>query len=627
MLGPSSSILDVAGGHERAASDHPVQINPLVSPPPDVLVYEFGARLDDECAGAAFEQIRKRRLLYNFLVERIGLIHEAMNAWVLERAGPLARDLQARLARCEHDIGAARSRADVAALRLLSPLRVELGKELTQLLRPVREQHRAAIKSLFFARIGNTRATETYQLRCEAVADGLGWATATMVLDSALLAWKRTLAVGRAPKLADEDRHLQDTLVLQFTEKGGLPAERVLDGSSREIHLCAPEVPRRRAYGRFRFRLGPAKGDVYATGGWQYHRPLPSATHVSSARLVHRRVADQDRWALQLVLRLPEPIHLPSAPVADLACLHFGWMKSAKGRRVATVARSADPGAVECVDLAACVEDDLRRYAAFQSERAKSLAALVPKISTLVSSKRLPAGAITAEVHAMVLQGDHLAFGRIYRLQKDLANVGVRRAWLDQWVSDDRKKWQAAVMLARRARGRRRDFYRVTALRLAREHRAIVVEPLDLRAASKSQNPQTGGWADFSHHARAGRVIAALHELEAAIRWACVRHGTPVFELKGMTSQTCAVCGTAAVTAAPGLPRAMRCTACGASHDRHANAAACGWRWAHQGLDIRLESYRTESQAQEALSNASADALKKAIARKRWSGKEEGGHS
>ncbi|ROZ78366.1 zinc ribbon domain-containing protein [Ramlibacter sp. WS9] len=623
MLGPSSSAWDVAGGHE-SASGHAVQINPLVSPPPDVLVYEFGARLDDECAGAVFEQIRKARFLYNSLVERIRFIHEEMNAWVLERAGPDARDLQTRLTGCEHDIGAARSRSDVAALRLLSPLRVELGKELTPLLRPVREQHRAAIKSLFFSRVGNTRATETYQLRCQAVADGLGWATATMVLDSALLAWKRTLVMGRAPKAADQGRHLQDTLVLQFTDKGGLPAERVLDGSNREIHLCAPEVARRRAYGRFRFRLGLAKDNVYATGGWQYHRPLPSAAHVSSARLVHRRVADQDRWVLQLVLRLPEPIHLPSAPVADLACLHFGWMKSGKGRRVVTVARSADPGAVECVELAASVEDDLQRYAALQSGRAKSRAALVPKIAALASSNRLPAGAIAAEVDAMVLQGDRVAPGKIYRLQTDLANVGIRRAWLDQWVSDDRKKWQAAVMLARRARGRRRDFYRVTALRLARDHRAIVVEPLDLKAASKSQNPQTGGWADFSHHARAGRVIAALHEFEAAIRWACVRHGTPVFELKAMTSQTCAVCGSAGVTAAPGHPRAMRCAACGASHDRHANAAACAWQWAHQGLDIRLESYRSEAQAQQSASKARADAIKEAVASKRWSVKEEG---
>lgn len=626
MPGPSSSVWEYADGHETT-SGQSVQINPLISPPPEVLVYEFGARLDDECAGAAFEQIRKARLLYNALVGRIRLVHEEMNAWVLERAGPVANDLQARLTGCEHDIGAAKSRSDVAALRLLSPLRVELGKELAEILRPVRKQHRAAIKSLFFSRVGNTRETETYRLRCEAVASGLGWATATMVLDSALLAWKKTLVVGRAPKTADQDPHLQGTLVLQFTDKGGLRAEQILDGSNREIHLSAPEVARRRAYGRFRFRLGPAKEDVYATGGWQYHRPIPTAAHVSSARLVHRRVADQDRWAIQLVLRLLEPIHLPSAPVFDIACLHFGWMKFAEGRRVITIARSADPGAVEYVELAASVEEDLRRYAALQSGRAESRAALVPEIAALASSKRLPAGAIAADINAMVLQGDRVASGKIYRLQMDLANVGIRPAWLDHWVSDDRKKWQAAVMLARRARGRRRDFYRVTALRLAKEHRAIVVEPLNLSAASKSQDRQTGGWADFSHHARAGRVIAAVHELEAAIRWACVRHGTPMFELKAMTAQTCAVCGAIGVAAAPGLPRAVLCAACGASHDRHANAAACAWRWAHQGLGLRLESYWSEAQAQQAVSKARADAVKEAITRKRWLVKEESPHT
>src|SRR5438128_11605700 len=102
-----------------------------------------------------------------------------------------------------------------------------------------------------------------------------------------------------------------------------------------EIHLSPPDVARRRAYGQFRFRLGLARDDVNATGTWQYHRPLPEGAHVSSARLVRRRVADKERWSLQLVLRLPEPVRLEQVPTADLAAVHFGWMKGPRGRRVA----------------------------------------------------------------------------------------------------------------------------------------------------------------------------------------------------------------------------------------------------------------------------------------------------
>ena len=134
--------------------------------------------------------------------------------------------------------------------------------------------------------------------------------------------------------------------------------------------------------------------------------------------------------------------------------------------------------------------------------------------------------------------------------------------------------WQAAVLLARPTRGRRRDFYRRAALQLAREHGALVLEPCDLRAASKAFDEASGQWSAFSHHARAGRVVVALHEFEEAIRWACARHDTPVFELKGMTSPTCATCGAVAIATGTGPAQRLRCVQCGADHDRHANLSS-----------------------------------------------------
>ncbi len=101
-----------------------------------------------------------------------------------------------------------------------------------------------------------------------------------------MLARKKSLALGRAPKFASADRKDQDTLTLQSTLKGGLPVERVLDGSSQEVHLTPTDAARRRAYGAFRFRLGLARDNVNATGTWQHHRPIPDGAHVVSARLV-----------------------------------------------------------------------------------------------------------------------------------------------------------------------------------------------------------------------------------------------------------------------------------------------------------------------------------------------------
>lgn len=182
-----------------ADARYPLVIEPRVCAPPDIVVYEFGARLDASCRAAASEQIDKAQRLYNTVIGCIRDVHNQMNAWVLERAGLHAQALQAQFAACEQEIASARAANEFERLRLLSPQRVAIGAELTSLLRPVRDRHRAEIRALFFARVGNTTNTETYQLRCRAVDEGLGWATATEVLDSALLTWKKSLALGRAP--------------------------------------------------------------------------------------------------------------------------------------------------------------------------------------------------------------------------------------------------------------------------------------------------------------------------------------------------------------------------------------------------------------------------------------------
>lgn len=151
-----------------------------------------------------------------------------MNAWVLDRAGPHAQPLHKQLSSTEEQITIAKSAADgKALLRQLAPQRIALGTELTAAIRPVRQAHRADVRNLFFSRVGNTTATLTYRLRRLAVDDELGWATANAVLDSALLAWKKSVAPGRAPKFAAGDRKDQDSLALQFTIKGGLPRRSV----------------------------------------------------------------------------------------------------------------------------------------------------------------------------------------------------------------------------------------------------------------------------------------------------------------------------------------------------------------------------------------------------------------
>ena len=611
---------------DSAAAARPWVIEPWLAAPADIVVYEFGARVDAISQVAADAQIQQARKLYNDLIGCIRVVHTAMNAWVLDRAGPDAQALQGQLLQCEGEIASAKAASEVARLHRLAPQRLQLATALTTLLRPVRQQHRAMLRADFFSRVGNRTGTQTYALRCQAVAAGLGWATANEVLDSTLLAWKKSLALGRAPRFANGDRTDQDTLTLQFTAKGGLPIRQVLDGSSLELHMMAPDCARRCAYGSFRFRLGLAQAGVDATGTWQYHRPMPDGAHVTSARLVRRRVADRFRWSIQLVLRLGEPIQLAHTSAGPLAAIHFGWTRCEGGRLVATVAQDANPVAATKIVLPSSVEDDLAQAAELQARRARTRDALRPQLASLARVKRTLPAPLRSELEALAsLPANRLAAPSLYRLHAALGKAGLWRDWFDDWIRADRMQWQAAVLLARRARGRRRDFYRCAALQIASHHQAVVLEPLDLRAASRAVDEASGQWAGFTRHARAGRVVVALHEFEQALRWACLRHDTPVFELKGLTTRTCAVCGAFGLTVPPTSTREgrreVRCGHCGAQHDRQANAACCAWRRTQEDLDLRIQDHRSRGAGLIEQTKARVEARKLGVAVKRRAGR------
>lgn len=78
-------------GATPAPAPHPLLFKPWISAPANIVVYEFSARLDENCEAAAAEQILKARCLYNAVIRCVRAVHGEMNAWVLERAGPRAK--------------------------------------------------------------------------------------------------------------------------------------------------------------------------------------------------------------------------------------------------------------------------------------------------------------------------------------------------------------------------------------------------------------------------------------------------------------------------------------------------------------------------------------------------------
>lgn len=605
------------GGRMPAASkEGDWRIEPSVSKTPDVVVYEFGCRLSEESQRTALDQLGRARDLYHVLVESITTVHNEMNAWVLRHAGEEAMRLSAQLRECEEAITNAKRVGDAEVLRAMATERLRLGTSLTAILRPVRKAHMNELRTLFFGRVGKNTATVTYQLRCSAVTSGLGWATANSVLDSALKAWQMSLRQGRPPSRTPAPG-AQASLSLQFVAKGGVPVSVVLSGKNPELHLEGPNQPGRRQYGQFRFRVGTGSLRQDLGGTWQCHREVPADARVVGARLVRRQVADRNAWALQLVLRLAAPIQLQANPRAELAALHLGWSQVQDARRVMTIAQSPSPDEIRQILLPPDIEQALERASELMAARLQDRRQTVGLLAK-VSGERTFSQSIRDEITAIsVLPPPAVVPARrIYALREALCAADTHLPWLDQWVAQDRKNWQAAVLTARRARGRRRQFYRLLALDLVRTYSVLVMQVPDLERASRATQAN-GSWSDFSRHARSGRAIAALNELVSAIRWAAARHATPLFDVNGPTTRVCCACGSPVIQALPRRRSSLLCKGCGQAHAANVNAAVVAWKEAYHGLDCRLAGYWALSAQRGESESARKEALKSALAKAR----------
>jgi DNA-directed RNA polymerase subunit RPC12/RpoP len=590
----------VAGNEAAAWGTKPGTLTPAHAPDTSVRVYEYGIRLDRESIEHAEQQVHTARRLYNDLVAAMRSIYEEMQEWVLERAGDEGRAAYQRIQALNEGFARAKKANDEDAMKQAAQERKMVWRDLSSCLGVVRKAHVKELRDKFYARIGNNSRCETYELRCLAVEQGLGWATANDVLDRALTAWRTSMKLGKPPRFARGDDKQQDSLCLQFTTAGGVDVNRLQNGSHGELAIEMPPAGAgRRQYGSFRFRLGAAAAQRNATGTVQIHRALPASSAVS-ARLVRKRHADKWKWALQLVLRLAEPVRRSSVPQGRLVAVHFGWAADVTGRRVAGVADAADPGLARLVQLPISVEEDLHRAAQMQSDRDVARDTAVAQLKALGDD--LLAQGHADDAPAMIelaaikrLPAQHIAAKRFYRVQHALRALDVERPWLSDWVAQDRKRWQAATGLARRARQRRREFYRMQALELARSYSAVVIEPLDLRKAAEKIDQSTGRRSEFTAKARAGRTLAALYEFESEIRKACADYDRALFELAGETTvATCAHCGASATHAAESEHQVIVCDHCGARTGRKLNAAAMAWQVSALGLEERIVDFHAQ---------------------------------
>lgn len=561
----------------------------------DVVIYEFGCRIDRNSQLAAGDQMLKARRLYNNLVAVIKSVLLSMNAFLLDAAGDDAQRIHNRISILNTAFADAKARNDQAEMRRIAEERRPLWAELRTLLKEARSTHKARLQQDFLSRIGKNSRCNTYKLRCQAVADGLGWATANAILDAALVAFQQAFRLGRAPKFASAEAKSHDVLTLQFSSNpGGVDVNTLFSGKNGDLAIIPSEGCGPRKYGQLRFRLGPASAQRYATGTWQYHRPLPAGARVGLARLIRKRIGKDHRWYVQLQVKLGAIVSEPVGERKSLVAVHFGWSADINGRRVAGIADSADPHMARVLQLPPGIEAALVRTSRIQGERELACNAILRQMkSTDVST--LPAAIRDEFIAICHLPFHFVATQRLHRLVRQLnGEAVVRFEWLETWRKKDQMRWQTSAHLAKRARNVRRDFYRNVAMELARQYQAILLEPIVLAAAAKKVDLITGKYKRSMKN-RSGRTIAAIYELESAISWAAAKTGAALLEISGKTATTCAVCHSEGVVPDPKDLQRVRCATCEAVLDRKQNSAASAWQAATSELDSWLVVHRTHA--------------------------------
>jgi hypothetical protein len=513
----------------------------------------------------------------------------------MDRAGPRAKELQQRVDALSERFREAKARNDEPEMQRIAQERREARKALYPILSETRKQHRQELIERFYQRIGNHSRCDTYRVRFQAVQEGLGFATANRVLESALKAWSDSMKQGRAPRFAVGAQKTQDVLTIQFTNAGGVLASDLF-GKRKEVALDFPKKGfRKRSYAGFRYRLGAASEGCYAEGSVQLDRPFPEGARVALARLVRKKVGMKHQYELQFLLTLPEPVRI-EVPTRrkPLLALHFGWSFDENGRRLAGVCDNGDALGASLLHLPPAIESMLRASAQVQAERDESRDAIVPKLKAL-SLPELPEGDALAAVMDKVRNSpaQHVSANRLHHILHLLRERDIPVPDdLVAWGKEDRMRWQKQVGLARRARNRRRNFYRQCALDWARQYETILMEVPDLKKAAMKLDEQTGEKTDLAKKARAGRTLAALYELESAIQWAACKAGAAVLRLSGEpTASVCSLCGGASLQEDEQDSQVQYCPDCGSTLDRKTNGAANAWKAAHADLETLVTDY------------------------------------
>lgn len=558
-------------------------------------VFQYGVRINKLSIPKVREQLVLAHTTYNAIIAEIKRIDRNTRQWLQEQAGSEAQRLWDEIQQLAVLWDEAKATDDRDRLKEVAEVRRALWREWYPLLHQARKDHKEDIKMLM-AGIGERADCTTYQIRSEAVRNGLGWATANAVLKAALQAQSKQWPKFKEPNFRRAADMPHRILELQFTDAGGIGVVDLFN-NYREISVT-PSIAGKRIYTPFRMTLGAGENKESITGTVQYHRPLPPEARIKYARLVEHRIGKDTRYYLQFVatgLSLEE-ISESNPDDQSLAALDFGWYYEDDGRRIAGFSNCPIADKASVIRLAPEIDgmfdhaekkkterDTLRDeiVAALKSTAEDEIKQAPPEIADeLLALRKRPAQHVGQRKLASIVN----------RWRQHEEGSSSILGQLESWRLRDKQLWQDESHIGFRARNRRKKQYEDIALSLVRRHRAIIIDTPELAETAKVKDKKTGKHNKLGGVARSGRHRVALYSLQSALLNAASRCDTPVAKITGRTSKTCSVCGGSALPPEDSA-RMVVCRDCGITLDREANAAAVIWQQAHQKRMEILEQY------------------------------------
>lgn len=325
-----------------------------------------------------------------------------------------------------------------------------------------------------------------------------------------------------------------------------------------------------RARPRIRIRVGSdGRAPVWAEWPLILHRPLPDGAVIKRATAHRTRVGLRYQWHLTLQLALPAGWRREACGTGAVA-VHVGWrLRRDRSVRVAWLLDSA--GGETEVLLDDSIRRGLGKSDSLRSIRDRAVEELRPRLSAWLRGRDLPAWLAerTATLGNWRAAARFAALARAWRSQRWEGDAEGYEM-LESWRYHDQHLLEWEVGQRRSTLARRREVYRLLAVRLAREYETVVLADVDLRQLARLPAPDDDGRGIAA--ARSQRHDAAVSEMVAAIKDAVRVRGGSIVEVPAAGMTACVVCGVVdAWDSVRELTHA--CSGCGAEWDQDSCAA------------------------------------------------------